>query len=107
MIIDNLIPTVTSVGGGFLIGIILGYFIKKIIKILMFVTGGIIALLLYLQHQQLITVNIEKLEAVSSYILTSVASSFDKMTQLDTTTSLGIPLTASMTAGFTVGFIKS
>ena len=73
----------------------------------MFVTGGIIALLLYLQHQQLITVNIEKLEAVSSYILTSVASSFDKMTQLDTTTSLGIPLTASMTAGFTVGFIKS
>jgi len=34
-----------------------------------------------------------------------VSSSFDKITQLDTTTSLGIPLTKSLTAGFTAGLI--
>lgn len=80
---------------------------RKIIKILMFVTGGIIALFLYLQFQGIITVNVQKLADASTYLLSVVSSSFDKITQLDTTTSLGIPLTTSLTAGFTIGFIKS
>lgn len=103
---ETLIPTAISVGGGFFVGIMLGYFTKKIIKILMFVTGGIVGLLLYLQQQQIISVNIEKLEASPTFILTSVASSIDKVTQIGDVTSLGIPLTASMTAGFTVGVMK-
>lgn len=40
---------------------------------------------------------------LSGFIFNSIASTFDRMTQPDTTTSLGIPLTASMTEGFTVG----
>lgn len=103
---ENLIPIATSVGAGFLIGALLGYFLKTIIKILMFVTGGIVGLLSYLQQQQIISVNIQKLEASSTFILTSIASSFDKMTQLGDATSLGIPLTASMAAGFTLAFVK-
>jgi uncharacterized membrane protein (Fun14 family) len=103
---ENLIPIATSVGGGFFIGILLGYFVKKIMKILMFVTGGVVALLLYLQQQQIISVNVEKLEASSTFILTSIASTFDKMTQIGDFTSLGIPISASMTAGFTVAFMK-
>jgi len=103
---ENLIPTVTSIGGGFFIGIILGYFVKKVIKILMFVMGGLVGLLLYLQQQQIISVNIEKLEASSTFILTSIASSFDKVTEMGDVTSLGIPLTASMTGGFTLGVLK-
>jgi len=103
---EILIPTATSIGGGFFIGAMLRYFIKKIIKILMFVVGGIIGLLLYLQQQQIISVNIQKLEASSTFIIISVATSFDKMTQFGDATSLGILLTASMTAGFTVGIMK-
>jgi uncharacterized membrane protein (Fun14 family) len=106
MNVENLIPIATSIGGGFFIGILLGYFVKKIIKILMFVAGGIVGLLIYLQQQQIISVNMERLEGSSTFILTSMASSFDKMTQIGDLTSLGIPLTASMTAGFTVGFIN-
>ena len=68
---DNLIPIATSVGGGFFIGLVLGYFVKKIVKILMFVAGGIVGLLLYLQQQQIISVNMEKLETSSTVILTS------------------------------------
>lgn len=104
---ESLIPTITSVGGGFFIGIILGYFLKKIIKILMFVAGGIVGLLLYLQQQQIISVNMEKLETSSTAILTSLASTFDKMTQVGDFTSIGIPLTASIAAGFTVALAKS
>ena len=73
----------------------------------MFVPGGIIGLFLYLQFQCIITVNMQKLADASTYLLSVVSSSFDKIIQLNTTTSLGIPLTTSLTAGFTVGFIKS
>jgi uncharacterized membrane protein (Fun14 family) len=104
---DNLIPIATSVGGGFFIGLVLGYFVKKIVKILMFVAGGIVGLLLYLQQQQILSVNIEKLETSSTAILTSLPSTFDKMTQIGDFTSIGIPLTASIAAGFTVALAKS
>jgi uncharacterized membrane protein (Fun14 family) len=104
---ENLIPVATSIGGGFFIGILLGYFIKKIIKVLMFVAGGIVGLLLYLQQQQIISVNMESLETSSTAILTSLASTFDKMTQVGDFTSIGIPLTASIAAGFTVALAKS
>jgi uncharacterized membrane protein (Fun14 family) len=50
MIIQTLIPTAASIGGGFFIGILLGYFVRKVIKILMFVASGIVGLLLYLQQ---------------------------------------------------------
>jgi uncharacterized membrane protein (Fun14 family) len=104
---ESLIPVVTSMGGGFFIGLVLGYFVKKIVKILMFVAGGIVGLLLYLQQQQIISVNMEKLETSSTTILTSLASSFDKMTQIGDFTSIGIPLTASIAAGFTIALAKS
>ena len=106
MNIENLIPTVTSVSGGFFIGITLGYFLIKIIKILMFVAGGIVALLLYLQQQQVISVDIDKMEASSTFIFNSVASSFDKMTQTGDMATLGIPLAGGLSAGLAIGFVK-
>jgi uncharacterized membrane protein (Fun14 family) len=104
---ESLVPTATSIGGGFFIGFLLGYFVKKIIKIIMFVAGGIVGLLLYLQQQQIISVNIERLEASSSLVFTTLSSSFDKTTQIGDMSSLGIPLAASIAAGFTVALAKS
>jgi uncharacterized membrane protein (Fun14 family) len=107
MIIETLIPTAASIGGGFFTGLLLGYFLKKIIKILMFIVGGIVGLLLYLQQQQIISVNIERLEGSSTFILTNLSSSFDKVTQMGDMSSLGIPLAASIAAGFTVALARS
>jgi uncharacterized membrane protein (Fun14 family) len=104
---ESLMPTVTSVGGGFFVGLVLGYFVKKTVKILMFVAGGIVGLLLYLQQQQILSVNMEKLGTSSTVILTSLPSTFDKMMQIGDFTSIGIPLTASIVAGFTVALAKS
>jgi uncharacterized membrane protein (Fun14 family) len=103
---ESLIPTITSVGGGFFAGILVGYFLKKIIKIIMFVAGGVVALLLYLQQQQVISVDIEKMEASSTFIFNSVASSFDKMTQTGDMSTLGIPLASGLSAGLAIGFVK-
>lgn len=102
----NLISIATSVGAGFFIGILLGYFVKKIIKILMFVGGGIVLLLLFLEQQQIISVNVKQLEESSTFTLTSMASSFYKMTEIGDATSLVIPLTGALAAGFATGFMK-
>ncbi len=102
---DSLISIITSVGGGFFIGVTAGYFLKKIIKILMFVLGGIVGLLLYLQHNAIISFNIEELENSLGLMLRSLAS-FDNITQIASATSLGIPLTGGLTAGLVVGFMK-
>ena len=107
MNVETLIPIATSIGGGFFIGALVGYFVKKIVKLLMFVAGGIVGLILYLQQQQIISINIDKLQDSSTFILSTTAFSFDKMTQIGDTTSLGIPIIASLSAGFTLGFVKS
>ena len=107
MIFESLIPTAASIGGGFFTGLLLGYFVKKVIKILMFFVGGIIGLLLCLQQQPIISVNVERLEGSSTFILSTLSSSFDKMTQIGDMSSLGIPLIASMAAGFTLALAKT
>jgi uncharacterized membrane protein (Fun14 family) len=103
---ESIIPMITSIGGGFLSGVLVGYFIKKIIKILMFVAGGIVGVLLYLQQQQIISVNMQKLQESSTFIFTSLASSFDKITQIGDAASLGIPIAGGLSAGLAIGFMK-
>ena len=103
---ESLIPVVTSMGGGFFIGVLLGYFMKKVVKILMFIMGGIVGLMLYFQQQQIILVNFEKLEGSMTFFLNSAASSFDSITQIGDAPSLGIPLVGGLSAGLAIGFIK-
>lgn len=103
---EIIVPIITSIGGGFVSGILVGYFLKKIIKITIFVVGGIVGLLMYLQQEQIILLNVDKLEHSSTFILNSVASSFDKMTQIGDTTSLGIPLAVGLSAGLAIGLMK-
>lgn len=106
MITEGLIPTATSIGGGFVCGILVGYFVKKIIKILMFIIGGIVALLFYLQQQEIISINLEKVESSWTFIVTSFSSSFDNITQINDT-NLGIPLASGLSAGLAIGFMKA
>jgi uncharacterized membrane protein (Fun14 family) len=106
MITEGLISTATSIGGGFFIGLLLGYFVKKIIKIIMFVAGAIVGLLLLLHHQQIISINLDKLEESSNFIFTSILSSFNNVTQIGDTTSLGIPMVGGLSAGFAIGLMK-
>ena len=103
---EGILPIMTTIGGGFFLGAIIGYFAKKIIKILMFIAGGIAALLFYLQQQQIISINLDKLEESSNFIFTSILSSFNNVTQIGDTTSLGIPMVGGISAGFAIGLMK-
>jgi len=103
---EGILPAMTSIGGSFFLGAIVGYFAKKIIKILMFVAGGVAAFLSYLQQQEIISINLDKLEESSNFIFTSILSSFNNVTQIGDTTSLGIPMAGGLSAGFVIGVMK-
>ena len=118
-IVDSFGPTAATMGGGFFVGILIGYAVKKVIKLLAVIVGLFLAGLAYLQYHQIANINWNKLQ-VSEGALTTVAnltmqipgiSGSGDVHAVATTSSLainsfGIPLTGSMSAGFTIGFMK-
>jgi uncharacterized membrane protein (Fun14 family) len=121
-IIESFAPTAATMGSGFFVGILLGYALKKVIKIVVVIVGLFLAALAYLQYHQIGNINWNKLQQISEGALTTVAnltmqipgislsSSGDGHTTATASslamTSFGIPLTGSMSAGFTIGFLK-
>ena len=121
MSIESFAPTAATLGGDFFIGILIGYALKKVIKLLAVIVGLFLAGLAYLQYHQIANINWNKLQTVSEGALATVAnltmqipgisaSSSDVHAAATTSslamTSFGIPFTGSMSAGFTLGFIK-
>jgi uncharacterized membrane protein (Fun14 family) len=119
MSIESFGATVATMGGGFFVGVLIGYALKKVIKLLAVVFGLFLAGLAYLQSQEIASINWNKLQQVSEgviAILDNVTTQIPGISNSTnghaaTTVSLamtnfGIPLTGSMSAGFTIGFIK-
>ena len=107
MVIDNISSIGAVVGGGFFGGILLGYAIKKVVKLIAIVVGLFLAGLVYLQYQQLASINWDKIENTITGLVDTTTNSFnDHSIENLATTNLGIPLTGGMSAGFTIGFMK-
>jgi uncharacterized membrane protein (Fun14 family) len=101
-----------TVGGGFFGGILIGYALKKIIKIVAIIAGFFLAALAYLQYQQIADINWDKLQTISH---TTLANATQQIPGFDVNgevpaelvmTNLGIPLTGSLAIGFTIGFMR-
>ena len=122
-IIESFILTAATLGGGFFVGILIGYVLKKVIKIVAVIAGLFLAGLAYLQYHQVANINWNKLQQVPEGELMTVANltmeilgissgSIDGHAAATTTsfplamTSFGIPLAGSMSAGFSIGFMK-
>jgi uncharacterized membrane protein (Fun14 family) len=110
MTIENIESVVTSAALGGIIGFLLGYFMRKIIKIILFALGGILALLMYLQYQGLITVNMAKVQSYTDALVnTLLSNSGEAWNHIlpSGAANVGIPLTSSMAVGFTAGFLRA
>ena len=95
---------------------------KKVIKIVAVIVGLFLAGLAYLQYHQVAIINWNKLQQVSQNTITilsnaiiihipgisgiSSGDSSHAATVSLAMTSFGIPLTGSISAGFTLGFMK-
>jgi len=108
-IADNFGSIGATIGGGFFAGILLGYALKKVIKMLAIVVGLFLAGLAYLQYQQIASINWNKLEGTIIAIANAATSTINNnsnVARLAMISNLGIPLTSSMSIGFTIGFMK-
>jgi uncharacterized membrane protein (Fun14 family) len=105
--IESISPTLFSVGSGGVMGFVIGFAIKKVMKILAVIAGAYFAALIYLQSQGIINVNWDKLQTVSQSLLTTLSNSLTDTSQISTIAgNLGIPLTGGLAAGLAAGLLK-
>lgn len=120
MNVEALSSLVATIGGGFFAGALIGFALKKVLKILAIVVGLFFAGLAYLQYQQIVNINWNKLQETSQNAVTTlsnattqisnhvsnVTDSNNHTTTAITISNFGIPLTGSMLVGVAVGFMR-
>jgi uncharacterized membrane protein (Fun14 family) len=105
--IENIGNIAASVISGTVIGILIGYAVKKVLRIGLVILGTFFAALTYLQFQGLLSVNWDKVEMISkNTVSTLIESEISGNTTNSVFTNLGLPLTGSMAMGFAVGFMR-
>jgi len=107
---DTLTSMSASIGGGFFGGLLIGYALKKVIKMLSVVVGLFLAGLAFLQYLQIATIHWHRLEGaitkLAAAATTSTINDNSNVAALAMMSNFGIPLTSSMSVGFTIGFMK-
>jgi uncharacterized membrane protein (Fun14 family) len=107
MITDALTSISATMGGGFFGGALLGYAIKKVVKLIAVMAGLFIAGLAYLQYQHIASFDWNRIEVLASTALGNVTAQISSHEATTVAMSnFGIPLTGSMSAGFAIGFMK-
>lgn len=120
----SITPLLGTVGFGGIAGFLVGFALKKIMKILAIIAGVFFAAVMFLQSQGLLNINWDKLQTVSEpmiSILTNNVTSTTGGIGLQTiqpinsslsflpaaiTANMGLPLTGSAAIGFAIGMMK-
>jgi uncharacterized membrane protein (Fun14 family) len=105
----------TSIGIGGGVGFLLGYAVKKVIKIVIVLAGLSIGALSYLQIQGIIAINWDKLDGVARWTISGLGNATGQFPSLlpgfgdhilTAMSNSGIPITGGLAAGFAFGFSK-
>jgi uncharacterized membrane protein (Fun14 family) len=131
---SNIMPFVSTIGFGGIAGFLVGFALKRIMKILAVIAGVFFAALMYLESQGIMNIHWDKLQAISNSILSTITTTTTNATSTSgggvvpiqailgnnstaaaathilpitsTMANLGIPLTGSTAMGFTIGLLK-
>ncbi len=117
---DNFSSTASTIRGGFFVGVLIGYALKKVIKLVAVIFGLFLAGLAYLQYHQIANINWNKLQQILEGAITTFSNAAMQIPAISSgsgydhpvasaslaMTNFGIPLTDSMSAGFTLGFMN-
>jgi uncharacterized membrane protein (Fun14 family) len=83
-IIDSFGATAATMGGGFFIGVLMGYALKKAIKIVAVIFGLFLARLAYLQYYQIANINWNKLQTISEGTITTLLNAITEIPDIST-----------------------
>jgi uncharacterized membrane protein (Fun14 family) len=107
------LATTIGIGGG--VGFLLGYAIKKVIKIVIVLAGLSIAALSFLQIQGVIAVNWDKLDGLARGTMSGLGNTTAQFPTLlpgfgdhilTAISNSGIPITSGLAAGFAFGLSR-
>ncbi|HKG30810.1 MAG TPA: FUN14 domain-containing protein [Nitrososphaeraceae archaeon] len=71
--IESFGSTAATMGGGFFVGVLIGYALKKVIRLLAVIVGLFLIGLAYLQYHQIAHLNWNKLQTVSEGAITTLS----------------------------------
>ena len=108
---QNLSSVAAAIGGSFIVGTLIGYALKKVVKLFAILVGLFFTGMAYLQYQQILVINLNKLQETSRKTLSTLANSTMQLPGLNidhtaVLSNLGIPLTGSMSMGIAFGFLR-
>lgn len=100
-----------SIGFGGIAGFLIGYAVKKVMKIMLVIIGLFFAALAYLSSQGIISINWDKLAGASTGAMVGIQNATGAVPSAADQTfaalaNIGIPLTGSFAAAFVFGFMK-
>jgi len=105
-------PFLGTIGGGFFVGLITGYALKKVIKLAAVIMGLFIAALAYLEYQRILNVDWDRIQVVSQNGITWVGDAITHIsnnigaTHSGALSHVGIPLASSASAGLMLGLAR-
>src|SRR5207248_10174505 len=86
---SNIMPFVSTIGFGGIVGFLIGFMLKRIMKILAVIAGVFFAALLYLETQHIVNVNWDKLQIISNSVLSTIAATATTSNATSTTGGIG------------------
>ena len=110
---ENLTSIGATIGVGIFAGILIGYALKKVVKVVAIIVGLFFAGIAYLQYQQIVAINWNKVPQLSQNVVTTLANATTQIPGFNSghpadisMSNFGIPLTGSVSVGFTIGFMR-
>jgi uncharacterized membrane protein (Fun14 family) len=77
---SSIMPFVGTIGFGGIAGFLVGFALKRIMKILAVIAGVFFAALMYLESQHIVNVNWDKLQTISNSILSTITTATNATT---------------------------
>ena len=87
---SSVMPFVSTIGFGGIVGFLIGFTIKRIMKILAVIAGVFFAALLYLESQHIVNVNWDKIQTISNSVLSTIAATATTTNATSTTSGGGM-----------------
>ena len=106
---ESFLSIPAGIGGGFFGGLLLGYALKKMVKLVAVIAGLFVVGFAYLQYQQILCVNWNKIESTITGLANTIINTLNNHNLENLTIAnlgVSIPLIGGMSAGFAIGFMK-